>query len=138
MKFDFFYKQKLFNGQILLEIILQNLRYHDISKKTKAKNLKLERDREVEEYNYKLKRDREIENNKWEDEKKEKEKILAEKEEKTNELLKNAEAKEEHIKELENNVEEIPTLLEKEYERGKKEATTEIQKENKYATSCSF
>ena len=40
MKFDFFYKQKLFKGQILLEIILQNLRYHDISKKAKVINFR--------------------------------------------------------------------------------------------------
>ena len=47
-------------------------------------------------------------------------------------LLEEAEAKVEHIKELENKVEEIPTLLQTEYEKGKKEATSEIQKENKY------
>ena len=100
----------------------------------KAKNLKLERDREVEEYNYKLKRDREITNNKWEDEKNEREKILKEKENKTEELLKEAELKAEHVKELEVKVAEIPELLQQEYERGKKEAIAEIQKENKYAT----
>ena len=98
----------------------------------KAKTLKLERDRENEEYTYKLKRDREIANNKWEDEKNEREKILAEREEKAKALLEEAEAKVEHIKELENKVEEIPTLLQTEYEKGKKEATSEIQKENKY------
>ena len=100
----------------------------------KAKNLKLERDREVEEYNYKLKRDREITNNKWEDEKNEREKILKEKEDKTEELLKEAELKAEHLKELEVKVAEIPELLQQEYEKGKKEAVAEIQKENKYAT----
>ena len=100
----------------------------------KAKNLKLERDREVEEYNYKLKRDREITNNKWEDEKNEREKILKEKENKTEELLKEAELKAEHVKELEVKVAEIPELLQQEYERGKKEAVAEIQKENKYTT----
>ena len=35
---------------------------------------------------------------------------------------------------MEEKVKTIPELLEKEYERGKKEATTEIQKENKYTT----
>ena len=40
--------------------------------------------RENEEYNYKLKRDREIANNKWEDEKVQREKTLSEKEEKAN------------------------------------------------------
>ena len=38
------------------------------------------------------------------------------------------------MKELETKVAEIPDLLSKEYERGKKEASAEIQKENKYAT----
>ena len=35
---------------------------------------------------------------------------------------------------MEEKVKTIPELLEKEYERGKREATTEIQKENKYTT----
>ena len=100
----------------------------------KAMNLKVERDREIEEYNYKIKRDREIANNKWEDEKNEREKVLKEKELKTDELLKEAELKAEHVKELETKVEEIPELLQKEYERGRKEAIAEIQKENKYTT----
>ena len=80
-----------------------------------AKNLKMLRDRENEEYNYKLKRDREISNNKWEDEKKLREKTLSIKEEETNKLLEEAKKQENHIKELETKVEEIPNLLIKEY-----------------------
>lgn len=99
----------------------------------KAKNLKMERDRESEEYNYNLKREREISNNKWEDEKEEREKELAKKELEINAMLEEAEEKREHIKELEDKVNEMPTQLEKEYARGKKEATIEIEKENKYA-----
>ena len=100
----------------------------------KLRSLKIERARENEEYNYKLKRDREIANNKWEDEKNQREKTLAEKEEKAKALLEDAETKKKYIEDLENKVEQISALLEKEYERGRKEATAEIQKDNKYAT----
>ena len=100
----------------------------------KAKSLKVERDREVEEYNYKTKREREISNNKWEDEKLERENNLAKKEEDTNKLLEEVKEKAEHIKELENKVNEIPSLLEKEYARGRKEAINELEKEHKYET----
>ena len=100
----------------------------------KAKSLKIERDREVEEYNYKIKREREISNNKWEDEKAKREEELAKKEAEVTTLLEDAEANVEHTKELEDKVNEIPSLLEKEYVRGRKEATTELEKEHKYAT----
>lgn len=60
------------------------------------------------------------------------EKELSKKETEIKELLEEAEAKAEHIKELEIKVNEMPMQLEKEYARGKKEATTEIEKENKY------
>jgi hypothetical protein len=100
----------------------------------KAKALKIERDREIEEYNYKSKREREISNNKWEDEKRERENNLAKKETEVTELLAEAESNAEHIKELESKVNEIPLLLEKEYARGRKEVTGELEKEHKYAT----
>ena len=100
----------------------------------KAKNLKIERDRENEEYNYKLKREREISNNKWEDEKNKREKELSDKEDKTNELLLEAETNAQHIKDLEDKVKKIPSLLEKEYSRGKKDATAELEKEHTYTT----
>lgn len=99
----------------------------------KAKSLKLERDREIEEYTYKTKREREINNNKWEDEKREREEKLAKAEEETNKLLEEAKANAEYLKQLETKVNEIPELLEKEYERGKKETTTNLEKEHKYA-----
>jgi hypothetical protein len=100
----------------------------------KAKALKIERDREVEEYNYKLKREREISNNKWEDEKRERENNLTKKETEVTELLAEAESNAEHIQGLESKVNEIPSLLEKEYARGRKEVTAELEKEHKYAT----
>ena len=101
---------------------------------TKTKALKLERDRELEEYTYKTKREREIANNKWEDEKAERENILAKKEEEVTILLEEAEEKAEQIKELENKVNDIPALLEKEYARGRKEAMAELEKDHKFAT----
>lgn len=99
-----------------------------------SKKLKTEREREVEEYNYKLKREREINNNKWEDEKAERETNLAKKEAKLNELLEEASVNAEHLEELENKVNNIPGLLEKEYAKGKKEATDELKKEHTYET----
>ena len=96
----------------------------------KAKTLKLERDREIEEYNYKTKREREIANNKWEDEKNEREAILAKREEEVTSLLEEVEAKAEHIKELEDKVNDIPALLDKEYARGRKDVTEELLKKD--------
>ena len=100
----------------------------------KAKSLKIERDRETEEYNYKIKREREISNNKWEDEKTKRELELTKKEDEVAILLEEAEKSAEYLKELEEKVNEIPSLLEKEYAKGRKEATSEAEKENNYAT----
>ena len=99
----------------------------------KSKTLKLERDRETEEYNYKIKREREIENNKWEDEKRNRENSLKLMEEETKKLLEDAKNKENYIKDLETQVSNIPNLLKDEYEKGKKETTTLLEKENKYS-----
>lgn len=101
---------------------------------TKAKTLKLERDREVEEYDYKLKRDREIVNNKWEDEKKVREGNLKNLEDEAKKKLKEVTEKEAYLKELEEKVEGIPEMMLKEYERGRKEATAELKKEQEYQT----
>ena len=101
---------------------------------TKAKTLKLERDREVEEYEYKLKRDREIVNNKWEDEKKIREVNLKNLEDEAKKKLKEVTEKETYLKELEQKVEGIPEMMLKEYERGRKEATAELKKEQEYQT----
>ena len=100
----------------------------------KAKALKLERDREVEEYEYKLKRDREIVNNKWEDEKKIREVNLKNLEDEAKKKLKEVTEKETYLKELEQKVEGIPEMMLKEYERGRKEATAELKKEQEYQT----
>ncbi len=100
----------------------------------KAKNLKLEREREIEEYNYRIKREREISTNQWEDEKKKREKLLAELESETKKLAEDIKIKDNYYKELEEKVSSIPTVLEKEYERGKREITAELDREHNYAT----
>lgn len=101
---------------------------------TKSQALKTERSREIEEYNYKLKREREIANNKWDDEKQERENALAQKEMETLKLLDEAKAGAQHLADLEEKVNGIPSLLEKEYARGRKDATSELEKEHKFAT----
>lgn len=99
----------------------------------RARALKLEREREQEEYTYKTKRERELSNNAWEDEKKTREANLKLMEDETQKLLGEAKEKEAYLKELEVKVTNFATELEKEYNRGKKEATTELEKEHKYS-----
>ncbi len=98
----------------------------------KAKSLKLERDRELEEYNYKIKRERELANNAWEDEKKTREAKLKVMEEETKKLLADVQEKEKYINDLEEKVKNIPNLMNEEYEKGKSDATTELEKEHQY------
>lgn len=100
----------------------------------KSRNLKIEHDREIEEYNYKTKREREISNNKWEDEKKTREASLKAQELEAKSLLEEAKEKSNSMKDLEKQVNEIPNLLASEYEKGRKEAIAELEKENKYST----
>lgn len=97
-----------------------------------SKNLKLTRDREAEEYNYKLKRDRELENNKWEDEKRIRLAKIKEQEEETKKLLDDAKAKTEEFNSLAKQVADIPLIMDKEYNRGKKEITNELEKDHKH------
>lgn len=88
-----------------------------------------ERQREEEEYNYNLKRQRKIENDKWEDEKAEREKVLNAKEEAADNMYAEAESKLDELEELREKVAEIPVLIanaEKEAkEIGQKEAAKE-------------
>ena len=106
----------------------------DLTKEFEHKNetLKLERKREIEEYEYKVKREREHSNNAWEDEKQVREQNLKIREEETKKLLDDAKAKSKYFEDLEKKVEEIPNLINKEYEKGKIEATAELEKEYKY------
>lgn len=94
--------------------------------------LKLERKREEEEYNYSTKREREINNNKWLDEKSKREQELKQKEEETNKIHKEAKDKEKYIVDLEKEVEELPKVLQSEYEKGAKDTKSELEKEHKY------
>ena len=75
----------------------------------------------MEEYNYKIKREREISNNEWEDKKREREEKLAKAEKDAMELLEQAKNDVVHMEDLEEKVNQIPELLQKEYEKGKKE-----------------
>lgn len=95
----------------------------------KSKALRVERERDIEEYTYKLKREREKENNNWEDEKAKRELELAKKEQETEELYNDASSKAEYLKELEEKVASIPELLKNEYEKGKMEATEKLNLE---------
>ena len=61
-----------------------------------------------------------------------KEDELKELEIETKRIFDEAKEKETYIHDLEKKVEELPTVLEKEYARGRKDATTEIEKEYKY------
>ena len=91
--------------------------------------MKQERQREEEEYGYNLTRQRKIENDRWEDEKSEREKILTAKEEAANNMFAEAEARLDELEELREKVAEIPELIanaEKEAkELGQKEAAKE-------------
>lgn len=98
----------------------------------KSQSIRVERERENEEYEYKIKRERELDKNAWEDEKKVREATLKAKEEEASKLLNEAKEKEKYIAELEDKVSDIPNLLIKEYEKGKKEVTIELEKEHKY------
>lgn len=94
--------------------------------------VKLERSREEEEYAYNLKRQRKIENDKWEDEKAEREKALIVREEAAKEMFAEAEAKLDELEELREKVAEIPTLIEKAEEAAKEAGEKEAAKEYGY------
>lgn len=96
------------------------------------KNLKLERDREVEEYNYKLKRDREIDNNKWLDEKNKRLSDIKLKEEEANKLLLSAKENEKKFVLLEEEVSKMPEKLNLEYTRGAKDKEKELTRDFKF------
>jgi len=97
-----------------------------------ATTLKRDRTRENEEYDYNLKRTREIENNKWNDEKKQRLEAINAKEEEANKLLTDAKEQVKKFNELSEQVEKIPEMLAKEYDKSKNETTKELNKEFKY------
>lgn len=111
-----------------------NEKKKNLEEEYKNQTLELEknRKREVEEYTYQTKRERELDHDKWEEEKKKREVDLANKENEVSVLLKDAKEKEKYLQELEKKVDDIPSLLEKEYKRGCDEVSKTLERENKY------
>jgi len=98
--------------------------YDEVSKK-----LKIDRERENEEYQYNLARKREKENNAWSDEKKARESALLKQEQDAKIMLEEAESKIEYIKSLEDKVENIGALVEKEKQAAIKAVTANLNME---------
>lgn len=98
--------------------------------KARENEIKLTRSREEDEYTYNLKRSRKAENDKWEDEKAAREKILELRETAALEKETELNAKADHVKELEAKVEEIPTLIAAATEEGIKKGKADADKSN--------
>ena len=71
---------------------------------------------------------------KWDDIKKKRENELAEKEAETNRILEEVKAKEKYIIDLEKQINSLPETLNREYQKGKKDAITDLEKKHKYQT----
>ena len=100
--------------------------------KARENEIKLSRSREEDEYTYNLKRSRKAENDKWEDEKAAREKILELRETAALEKETELNAKADHVKELEAKVEEIPTLIAAATEEGIKKGKADADKSNAF------
>ena len=100
--------------------------------KARENEIKLTRSREEDEYTYNLKRSRKAENDKWEDEKAAREKILELRETAALEKETELNAKADHVKELEAKVEEIPTLIAAATEEGIKKGKADADKSNAF------
>lgn len=94
------------------------------------KALEILRKREAEEYAYDLKRSKKKENDAWEDEKMEREKLLAEKEAKANEMLAELQENKDAWEVCQQRVNEIPNLIAKAKEEGMKEGKEKAEKAN--------
>lgn len=94
--------------------------------------IKLARRRDEEEYAYNLKRNRKTENDKWEDEKAAREKVLELRETAALEKETELNTKADHIKELEAKVEEIPELIAAATEEGIKKGKADADKSNAF------
>lgn len=99
-----------------------------------SNRLKIQREREIEEYEYNLKRERLVSNNKWEDEKAERENELARKEIEITALLDDAKLNSDNVDELERKVASIPEELKNEYSRGMQDMKKQLEKEYEYST----
>lgn len=100
--------------------------------KAKEAEIKLARSREEDEYAYNLKRNRKAANDKWEDEKAAREKILELRETAALEKETELNAKADYIKELEAKVEEIPTLIAAATEEGVRKGKADADKSNAF------
>lgn len=100
--------------------------------KARENEIKLTRSREEDEYAYNLKRNRKAANDKWEDEKAAREKVLELRETAALEKETELNAKADYIKELETKVEEIPTLIAAATEEGIKKGKADADKSNSF------
>lgn len=91
-------------------------------------NSKLQRTRDEESYKYQLVRDKKIENDKWADEKAQREKVLADKEISVSEREAKMDEMETTITELKNKVDGIPKLLEEATVKGAEAKAKELEK----------
>lgn len=104
----------------------------DVEAAAKIKEIEQARKRDEEVYTYNLNRSRKIENDKWEDEKADREKILELRETAALEKEIELNAKADHVKELEAKVEEIPTLIAAATEEGIKKGKADADKSNAF------
>lgn len=104
----------------------------DVEAAAKIKEIDQARKRDEEVYTYNLNRSRKIENDKWEDEKADREKILELRETAALEKEIELNAKADHVKELEAKVEEIPTLIAAATEEGIKKGKADADKSNAF------
>lgn len=104
----------------------------DVEAAAKIKEIEQARKRDEEVYTYNLNRSRKIENDKWEDEKADREKILELRETEALEKEIELNAKADHVKELEAKVEEIPTLIAAATEEGIKKGKADADKSNAF------
>jgi len=102
---------------------------------THLKKLKIDRDRENEEYRYNLLRTREKEENAWADKCAVREAVLVKREAQAKELLAEAGDKVEHLHSLEEKVEGIPLLVQSEKETAVLAVTETLKKEFEYKTT---
>jgi hypothetical protein len=100
-----------------------------------TKKLKIDREREHEEYQYNMIRTREKENNAWTDEKAVREADLLKKEEQAAALFTEAASKEEYVKTLEAKVDDISALLESEKQIAVDTATAALSLEFEYKST---
>lgn len=104
----------------------------DAEEKAYKKDLDQARAREAEEYKYNLNRSRSKENDAWEDEKAQREKILAQKEADLAERLASVAEREKSMADLEAKVEAFPKKLEEATEAGKAAGKAEADKSHAF------